>query len=308
MGFASKHRLALNCVITNDNFDEIPEIFIFCRRNNIIPWIETVTITGRATDEMIISKDKIAILYKHLADIDRDMFGFEREPDSPIVGADRRRYKHVCQIDMYGNLYHTDAYMTDEVGNVRTAPIKELLLSEKFQNLRKADKHSKHFLHDDYDVLVSGIYKIVTSRNFRAGPLPSEQAKGLILDKIKSKILHNEPIELLQFWGGCKNQNLSVEHADLCEEATLDNLYQLHLEVQKIYSSGLSICICPGDARVERVNGIPHEKTMKYVQSLGILAAQEKYHGVFSMLPISELYEEYSTAFDTTLSAIKESL
>ncbi len=305
MGFAQKHMLALNCVITNENYEEIQEIFTFCRKNNIIPWIETLTITGRATREMIVSRNKIEKLYRKLAEIDKNLFGFEWEPDSPIVGASRRRYKYVCQIDVYGNLYHTDANITDDVGNVRNKSIKELVLSEKFKQLRDGDKHSKHFLSDNLDELANSIYKILTSRKFRAGTIPSEKTKQLILEKIKLKVSKNEPIELFQFWGGCKNPNLSIDYADLCEEATLDNLNRLNLEIKNTHPSGLKIWISPGDSRVERVNLIPHEKTLKYVRTLTTIAEQKKYNGLFTVVPLSTLYDKYSTRFEETLIKVR---
>ena len=100
LGFAKDNRLALNCIITHENYDEIQQIFRFCRDNQIIPWIEIVSIVGRATSDMAVSKDRIKILYQKLSDIDKNYYGYEWKPDSPIVGADRRRYKYVCQIDI----------------------------------------------------------------------------------------------------------------------------------------------------------------------------------------------------------------
>ncbi len=305
IGFAKEHKLALNCIITNENYDEISELFIFCRNNNIIPWIETITITGRAKEEMAVSKDKIEKLYRKISEIDKSLFGFEWKPDSPIIGADRRRYKHVCQIDVYGNLYHTDAHITDEVGNVRNKSIKELILSEKFKELRDWDKHNKNFLEDDYNKLANDIYKILTSRRFRAGPFPSGKTKELVIEKIKLKIQDDKPIELLQFWGGCKNPNLPIDHADLCEEATLDNLSRLNLEVKKVYQKGLRIWISPGDIRVEKVNLIHHERTQKYVQTLTKIAQQEKYGTLFTIIPLSVLYDKYSTEFEEVLMKAK---
>jgi len=149
MGFAKDRRLALNSIICKDNYQEIPDLFIFCRKNGIIPWIEVVTITGRAKEEMKLPKEKIEALYKNLSEIDKKQFCYEWIPDSPIVGADRRRYKFVAQIDIFGNVYHTDANITDEVGNIRNKSLYDLITSEKFIKLRDRDKHSRNFLEKE---------------------------------------------------------------------------------------------------------------------------------------------------------------
>ncbi|MBI4708613.1 MAG: radical SAM protein [Candidatus Portnoybacteria bacterium] len=306
IGFAKDKRLALNSIICEDNYREIPELFIFCRKNGIIPWIEIATITGRAKEEMKLPKEKTEVLYKKLSEIDKKQFGYEWTPDSPIVGADRRRYKFVAQIDIFGNVYHTDANITDEVGSIRDKSLYDLITSEKFIKLRDRDKHSRNFLEKENSELAEKIYKILTNKKFRAGALPPEDVKKLVLEKIERKVSKNLPIRFFQFWGGCKNPNLLVDNAELCEEATLENLQRISVEVVKIYSPGLKIFVSPGDGRVQNVNKIPKEKTEKYVQTLTNIA--DKYNGLFSVIPISTLYEKYSVDFEKHLSETKENI
>ncbi len=306
MGFAKDKRLALNCVIFKENYNEIPDLFIFCRKNGIIPWIEIATITGRAKKEMKLPTEMIENLYKKLSIIDKKQFGFEWMPDSPIVGADKRRYKYVAQIDIYGNVYHTDANITNEVGNIREKSLCNLITSNRFIKLRDRDKHSRNFLEKEYSELSEKIYKVLTNKKFRTGALPSENTKKLILEKIESKISKNLPVKLLQFWGGCKNPNLPTDYAELCEEATLDNLKRLNDEAIKIYKPGLKIYISPGDGRVQNVNKIPKEKTEKYIKTLTKIA--NRYNELFSVIPISVLYEKYSTDFLTYLTKIKQEI
>ena len=306
MGFAEDKRLALNCIILKENYKEIPKLFIFCRKNGIIPWIETITITGRAKEEMKLPKEMIETLYKKLSEIDKKQFGFEWQPDSPIVGADRRRYKYVAQIDIYGNVYHTDANITDEVGNIRETSLYNLITSDRFIQLKDRDKHSRNFLEKEYSELTEEIYKILTNKKFRVGSLPLENTKNLILGKIERKISKNLPIKLFQFWGGCKNPNLPIDYAELCEEATLDNLKRLNDELVKIYKPGLKIYISPGDERVQKVNKIPKEKTEKYVKTLTEIV--NRYDGLFSVIPISVLYKRYSADFLMHLTKTKQEI
>ncbi len=305
-GFVKDKRLALNCIICEENYEEIPELFVFCRKNGIIPWIEMVTITGRAKEDMKLPKEKIESLYKKLSEIDKKQFGYEWIPDSPIVGADRRRYKFVAQIDIFGNVYHTDSNITDETGNIRNKSLYDLITSEKFIKLRNRDKHSRNFLEKENSELAENIYKILTNKKFRAGALPPEDIKRLVLEKIERKISENLPIKLFQFWGGCKNPNLPTDRAELCEEATLESLQKISDEIVKIYSPGLKIFISPGDERVQNVNKIPKEKTESYIKTLTIIT--DKYSGLFSVIPVSTLYEKYSVDFKKHLSEARENI
>ncbi|MBU1730079.1 hypothetical protein KJ557_00775, partial [Patescibacteria group bacterium] len=94
--------------------------------------------------------------------------------------------------------------------------------------------------------------------------------------------------------------------AELCEETTLDNLKKLSNEVVKVYKLGLKIFISPGDKRVQNVNKIPKEKTINYVKTLTEIA--DKYENLFSVIPISDLYEKYSIDFDKRLAEAKEKI
>jgi len=136
------------------------------------------------------------------------------------------------------------------------------------------------------------IYQILTNRKFRAGQLPIKDTEEIIIRVIGSKISKKSPIELLQFWGGCKNPNLPSSSAELCEESTLDNLKRLSAEVKKIYKPGLKIYISPGDKRVEEVNLIPKKKTEGYVNSLSRIAKKGKYSHLFTVVPVSTLYQK----------------
>lgn len=152
--------------------------------------------------------------------------------------------------------------------------------------------------------LTEKIYKILTSKKFRTGMLPTENTKNLILEKIENKVSKNLPIKIFQFWGGCKNSNLPTDFAELCEKATLDNLNILNNEVIKIYKPGLKILISPGDIRVRKVNKIPKEKTENYVDTLNKIA--EMYNNLFSVVPLTYLYEKYNTDFNKCLIKVKE--
>lgn len=302
MGFADSGMLALNCVVTTQNKDSIINVFRFCRTNKIIPWIEPVTITGRAQKSLQIADNEIYNLFTEMAKIDSQEFGYYWNPDSPIVGADRRRYKYLCQIGLYGDVYHTDANITSKVGNIRKRSLHELIQSDEFLAMRNIDKHSKSIAPMQ---ITESIFNILTSRRYRAGPKPNVIVLQRIINNILSKVKKGEPVKLLQFWGGCKNPNLPKDTADLAEEATLDNLFALGSEIQRLYPPGIRIFILVGDRRVELVNAIPSWKTQKYIKSLSQLTSNLKYNGMFTIVPLSSLYDANTPLFIRKLKVAK---
>jgi len=150
------------------------------------------------------------------------------------------------------------------------------------------------------------IYDVFVHKKFRAGSLPNEQTKELVLDKIVNKLIENSPIEIFQFWGGSKNPNLHIEEADLCEKAALNNLKRLNDEIVKIYCHGLKIFIFPGDERIHRTNKIPWEHTQKYVRSL--VEMVNGYDGLFEVVPVSVLYRLYAEDFGLQLKEAQQQI
>ena len=148
------------------------------------------------------------------------------------------------------------------------------------------------------------IYRVLTQRNFRNGPLPDGERRRLVLENIIDKVSKNLPIKFLQFWGGSKNINLPIQEVDLCEESTLRQLSKMNEEVKKIYSPGLFFQIVPGDERVQIANNISKERTDKYVISLDSLA--NKYSGLFKVTPVSVLYakKDFYNCFNITICQI----
>lgn len=151
--------------------------------------------------------------------------------------------------------------------------------------------------------IVWQIWKILTSRKFRYGPLPVESVRLNILESIEKYIRAGLPVRIFQFWGGMKNPNLKIYRADACELTTLKFLNQINDEVRKVYSPGLAIVIFPGDERVHKANGIPREQTKVYVDSLKKIA--ENFGSLFEVIPVSYLYDKYKDDFVRELNTTR---
>ncbi len=150
------------------------------------------------------------------------------------------------------------------------------------------------------------IYSIITNKQFRSGPLPSEATRNLVLEVIQQHIIKGLPVNIFQFWGGAKNPNLPLIQAELCEFATLNNLKHLNDEVSKVYAPGLKIFIFPGDERIHHVNKIPSAHTESYVQSL--IRLTNHFKGLFSVIPVSTLYQKYAEDFNFSLQNAKKKI
>lgn len=105
-GFAdpSPTRLGIDTVITRMNYNEIPDIFRFCRHNNILPYITANLHGGRANrhPELDVSVTDLRRMFSRLLEIDETEFGYTWLPAPPIVAASCDRLKYDVVVDSNG--------------------------------------------------------------------------------------------------------------------------------------------------------------------------------------------------------------
>jgi len=142
LGYTEDFALGLHSVITTGNYKEIPALFIWCRELGIIPYLEDITTKGRATPDMSLGREELTILFQKLSSIDKVAYEYYWQPRPPIVAGDYSRYRFVCTVDSFGNVYPTEAtrgLLKDM--NIRDKNLREILDSEQYQTLRREDKH-----------------------------------------------------------------------------------------------------------------------------------------------------------------------
>lgn len=137
-------RLSLESIICRKNYKEIPDIFRFCRKNNIIPYIELVTFKGRAKEntDLAITREEAKKLFYDILKIDREEFGFDWIPIPPIIATTCRKLLYNMYIDCQGNVkpcVAVDVY----AGNVRSKSLKEMLESRLIQSTRNVRRNLK---------------------------------------------------------------------------------------------------------------------------------------------------------------------
>ena len=151
-GFASTNpsRLALETIICPRNYEEIPILWHWMRSRNIVPEIEIPTLHGRALDHMndiafdaAEAPQKYEALFRELARIDRETYGFEWEPHPPFPGASCRLFENNCYINAQGGVQPC-AGVDCALGWLRVAdhaadgqPLSEIVKTPAFLALRE---------------------------------------------------------------------------------------------------------------------------------------------------------------------------
>lgn len=134
-------RLGINTVITNQNHNEILDIFRYCRLNSIIPYISVMLHGGRAKEhsELDVPQDRIRNLFKKALEIDQSEFGFTWFPSPPYMADQCRKLFYDIVVTSTGEVRFCPG-IDISFGNVRSKPLKEIMeeseLLHKIRNMK----------------------------------------------------------------------------------------------------------------------------------------------------------------------------
>lgn len=157
-GFADSDppRLALQSIICRQNFDELPAMWRWMRRRQIVPEVEIPTIHGRAAENQGMlyfdeeeAPEKYRMLFEELLAIDRAEFGYDWIAHPPFVGASCQLYYSNCYVNDRGGVQPC-AGVDREVGTLRVGPrkdegrsLREIVDGAEFERLRCVHLHVK---------------------------------------------------------------------------------------------------------------------------------------------------------------------
>lgn len=116
----SKVRLGASFVTNRLNFEEIKNIWRFCRDRSIFPNMETMTPNGRAKNhpEWLLTGEEIQALKFKLLEIDESEYGFTWNPYTPLVGAGCRQLEYSLCITVEGYVRPCAAILVNHL-NIR---------------------------------------------------------------------------------------------------------------------------------------------------------------------------------------------
>lgn len=135
-------RLAIDSVIVQQNYKEIPDIFRFCRDRNIIPYITTELPGGRGKDNagiLDLSVNKIRDVFQQLLEIDHG-YGYNWEPHPPIVaGGSCKKILYQLFVGHTGEIGVCPG-LNISLGNVRETSLAQALQSDLVRKVRHPEE------------------------------------------------------------------------------------------------------------------------------------------------------------------------
>jgi radical SAM protein with 4Fe4S-binding SPASM domain len=120
--------LAISTVICRPNFDELPALWTWLREQEIEPYFEVITpqAHARENDWLLVESSELKQLFEELAEIDRERFGRNWQPQPPLVGNRCMRHQVSCVVTATGNVMPCVG-VTIALGNIREQPLAEIL-------------------------------------------------------------------------------------------------------------------------------------------------------------------------------------
>lgn len=130
--------LGVQTVICQQNYDELPDIWRWARDRSIAPYVEAMTMQGRANEhlELAVTSDQAREMFELLAQIDRDEYKCNWLPHPPLVASQCARHEYSCTVTSIGNVQPCVG-VDLAAGNVRQQSLKEIIeTSQVMQDLR----------------------------------------------------------------------------------------------------------------------------------------------------------------------------
>ncbi|MFH1072266.1 MAG: radical SAM protein [Nanoarchaeota archaeon] len=104
-GFTRDYRLGFVNSIMTENYEEIPNMFRYCRDRHIIPDFDTLQEKGKGATCGLCSQDeKTKMMFQILQEIDEKEYGYTWHISPTYVAGKCERYKQHLYVDRFGNV------------------------------------------------------------------------------------------------------------------------------------------------------------------------------------------------------------
>ena len=141
----AEHTLGIETIVCRQNFDELVDLWIWAREQGIIPYVEMMTLQGRATEhpELEVPMTEIRSLFEKLARVDSEQFGNTWTPHPPLAASQCARHEYSCTVTSVGDVQPCPG-VSVTAGNIRNNTLREILdHSTPIQELRNIRKMIK---------------------------------------------------------------------------------------------------------------------------------------------------------------------
>jgi len=136
--------LAVGTVICRQNIEELPDLWQWLRKLNIEPYFEVLTPQANALKNtwLDVSPEELRALFQRLADIDREHFGRNWEPQPPLAGNRCMRHQVSCVVNAKGQVMPCVG-IDIPLGSIREQPLAEILHHQIISDLKNFRKTIK---------------------------------------------------------------------------------------------------------------------------------------------------------------------
>lgn len=137
-GYPSGHPMGMSTIICRQNVNEIVKMWEWLRDQNISPYFEMITPQEKAKENPSLDVDirQVKELFYQIAKIDRKKYGYQWDPQPPLVGGKCLRHQFSCAVTSQGDVLPCIG-VTIPVGNIRGAKLKNIIRdSEVMHDLR----------------------------------------------------------------------------------------------------------------------------------------------------------------------------
>ena len=145
-GYPTKEkRIAASTIICRQNIGELPELWSWLRDRDIDPYFEMITPQGRSCRNQWLDPEprEVEKVFHTIAQIDREKYGRDWEPQPPLVGNKCVRNRFTCLVNAYGDVMPCVG-ITIPAGNLRERPLQSILSeSIMFDDLRNFSERIK---------------------------------------------------------------------------------------------------------------------------------------------------------------------
>jgi radical SAM protein with 4Fe4S-binding SPASM domain len=128
-GYPGRERgMGVETVICRRNIGDIPEVWGMARREGIYPYVETMTMQGRAKEhaDLAVEPYEVRELFHELSGLDREQFGIEWEPVPPLAASSCTRHLYSCTVTTQGDVLPCIG-VDVACGNIRSARLASIL-------------------------------------------------------------------------------------------------------------------------------------------------------------------------------------
>ncbi|RKX60975.1 MAG: radical SAM/SPASM domain-containing protein [Thermodesulfobacteriota bacterium] len=146
VGYPDKeHILGVETIICRQNYEELPQLWRWARKQGIIPYVEIMTWQGRAKEhsDLEVPIQKTRTLFETLARIDAEEFGNKWIPHPPLAASHCARHEYSCTVIANGDI-HPCPGVSLSAGNVREDTLEHILnkspVIQELRNIRKLIK------------------------------------------------------------------------------------------------------------------------------------------------------------------------